>query len=253
MKLITILLIALLFTTGCSQKQSTMNKIFQTSSATNIKNDYSYLINKLLILQDKLNKRNPKAFNPDNQKKIKALLKSHSNNFYLQYMNRTVQSYNDYLQIAFSKDEIKYRNDFLIMGLYYAIFNAFEIDEGHRISAMMYDSDTIENLYKNLQIVKWKIKANKDLNQNYLFLTWQNNWQIQLEQTLKRNKQSELKNLTNLEYIRNKKETLLSSSNMSFEVLFTQMIDKTGQSLEEMGVQPEDLTVDVIKTMFIFL
>ena len=86
-----------------------------------------------------------------------------------------------------------------------------------------------------------------------MFLTWQNNWQIELAKKLKKNNNIKLIALENLEYIKNKKESFLSSSNFSFEVILTQMIDRSNNSLKILDVDVTDVGFDALKSIFIFL
>lgn len=239
--------------TGCIPKQSSVEKLFQTKSATMVKQDYLKCTEYLTQFQTKLNKRNPKAYDDAKAHKITAEIKNLTNDVHLNFKDKEVQGYKEYFQIAFSKDDVTHRNDYLILGLYQAIFEAYNIQKGHQLTAWMYDSKQLENLYKNLQIIKWKIKADKDLNNEYLFLTWQNNWQIELEKKIKSGYSPSWKELQELKYIQEKRESFFDSSNFSFEVLLTQLQDRVGSSLEELGVKPEDIAVETIKTIFIFL
>ncbi|MCP4970392.1 MAG: hypothetical protein GY932_07355 [Arcobacter sp.] len=95
----------------------------------------------------------------------------------MKYKNNTLDNYKDYLQIAFSKDYIPCRNDYLILGLYYLVYDLYDIEDSHKVIALEYDKNKLHKLYKNLQVIKWKIKVNRDFKGNYLFKTWQNNWQ----------------------------------------------------------------------------
>jgi hypothetical protein len=74
-----------------------------------------------------------------------------------------------------------------------------------------------------------------------------------LEKKIRKGYQPSWQELQELEFIKSKKESLFSSSNFSFEVLLTRLQDKVGSSLEELGVKPEDIAVETIKTIFIFL
>lgn len=246
-------LLLLFIFTGCIPKQENVQNFFQTDSATSIKKDYAYLIEKVALLKTKLDKRNANAFNQENAKAIYAMFEEYENNIHLKYGYRTLTSYKDYLQLAFSKDAVSNRNDFLVLGLYYQIYEAYDIKAGHKLTSFQYDSEKLENLYKNLQILKWKIKVNRDFNDNYLFLTWQNNWQIELEKRLKQGWKPTWEELQALEYIKSKKETMLGYSNFSYEVLLTQMINRVENSLKTLGITPEELALEAIKSVFIFL
>ncbi len=240
----------LLLFSGCLPKSEDVQTAFQTNAATTIKNDQKRLQSLLLKFKKKLDLRNPKAFNKQNIYKINSLIKDSNTKFFLKYKNTVLENYKDYLQIAFSKDEISMRNDYLILGIYYLIDSAYDFDTSYKVAALEYDKHTLDILYKNLQIIKWKIKSNKDLNGDYLFLTWQNNWQVELDKRLRADENFSYEKLNELKYIKEKKESILDSSNFSFEVVLTQMIDSAENSLRALGEEPKELTV---KAMFLFL
>lgn len=244
---------ALLIFTGCAPQKESVQTFFQTDSATSIKKDYAFSIAALKKLKVKLDKRNPKAYDKTLVKSINSLLMNLDNNLHLNFQGQKVTSYKDYLQLAFTKDNIDNRNDYLILGLYYLMFDAYDIDEGHQITALSYNTEKLEKLHKNLQIIKWKLKYAKDINLNYLFLTWQNNWQIELEKKIKQGYNPSWKELQGLAYIKNGKESFFAASNFSFEVLLTQMIDRVGGTLVVLGITPEEMTLEALKTIFIFI
>ncbi len=248
----SLLFIVLVFT-GCMPKQDSVQTFFQTDSATAIKKDYAFSINSLKTLKTKLDKRNPKAYDKTLVKSIDTLINNLDNTLYLKFQGRSIDNYKDYLQIAFSKDIIKQRNDYLTLGLYYLIYDAYDIEEGHQVTAMSYSTEKLEKLYKNLQIIKWKIKYAKDINSDYLFLTWQNNWQIELEKRVKTGYEPTWKELQQLAYFKNGKESLFAASNFSFEVLLTQMIDRVGNTLELLGITPQEMSLEALKAIFIFI
>lgn len=246
-------IIVLLLFSGCMPKQEDVEGAFQTNSANTIKNDYRNIQKLLKNFKEKLDKRNPNLYDKNLSSRIYRLIEESESDFLLKYRNVTLENYKDYLQIAFSKDEIPSRSDYLILGMYYLVHSSYEIDSGHKIIALEYDIKNLTRLHKNLQIIKWKIKVDRDFNQNYLFNTWQNNWQLELEKRLKTNSQISYEDLQNLEYIKNKKESLLDPSNFSFEVILTQMIDNTKNSLKALGEEPKDLSITALRTMFLFL
>ncbi|PLY07783.1 MAG: hypothetical protein C0625_04245 [Arcobacter sp.] len=251
-----ILILSLVFTfflSGCVPKQETLKDALQTNSANIMKKDYKNIQKVLISFKEKIDKRNPNAYSKNLSKRIYRLIHELNNNFLLKYKNTTLENYKDYLHIAFSKDEINKRNDYLILGLYYLVHYSYEIDKGHRIIALEYDKEKLHNLYKNLQIIKWKIKVDKDVHGNYLFLTWQNNWQIELEKRLKNKEEISLNTFLDLNHIKNKQETFLDHSNFSFEVQLTQMIDSVKNSLEALCEEPTDLSVMALKSVFMFL
>lgn len=245
--------ISLLFFSGCIPKQDDVQGVFQTNSANIMKNDYQNIQKLLISFKEKLDKRNPQSFSKNLSNRIYKLINELENDFLLKHNNSTLDNYKDYLQIAFSKDTIHKRNDYLVLGLYYLVHSSYEISDGHKITAFSYNKDNLHNLYQNLQIIKWKIKVDKDVKENYLFLTWQNNWQIELEKKLKNDENLSYQDLLNLKYIKDKKETLLDPSNFSFEVILTQMTDRVRNSLEALGEEPKDLTIGALRAIFLFL
>lgn len=239
--------------TACLPKQNDVENFFQSSDATNIKNDYKASLKLLLNLKEKLDKRNPNSYDKNLAPNIYRQISDLSTSVKLKYNKKDLASYKEYLQLAFSKTKIENRNDYLILGLYYLIYELYEIKDGHQITSYAYDSKKIQKLYHNLQIVKWKIKTAKDLDSNYLFLTWQNNWQVQVDKELKKGLLLNEINFENLEYIKNKKESVLSPSNFSFEVILTQTLNRTKNSLEILNVNITEMGLDAIKTIFLFL
>lgn len=221
----------LLLFSGCLPKQEDVKNIFQTDSATIIKNDYNSIREKILSFKEKLDIRNPNSYSKKRVNKINSLIKNSNKNYLISYHNMILENYKDYLQLAFSKTNISNRNDYLVLGLYYLVYELYEVEKGHRLAGFMYDSSKLQKLYKNIQILNWKIKNDRDLKQNYLFLTWQNNWQVELE----------------------KKETIFDSSNFNFEILLIQINDRVKNSLKTMGEEPKDLSISTLKSMFLFL
>ena len=252
LSIITIIVISLFFS-SCVPSKENLKTIFQTNLATSIKKDSENLQELLVKFKSKLDKRNPNNFNKNLESKIYSAIKNENRKFYIRYENNVLNSYKEYLQIAFSKGNVNHRNDYLVLGLYYLIDYSYETDEGHRITALQYDKDKLVKLHKNLQIIKWKIKVDKDFNGNYLFLTWQNNWQIQLEKKSLNNEQLSIEEITKLKAIEEDSESILDPSNFSFEVVLTQMIDKVENSLKALGEEPQSLSIGALKSMFIFL
>ncbi len=249
-KNILIIFITSLLFTACVPKQDDVKSVFQTNSATIIKKDYKDIQKHLISLKKKLDLRNPKSFSKKYEKRIYTLLNEMDGSFVLKYKNQVLTKYKDYLQIAFSKDDIVNRNDYLILGIYYLIHDTYNLNDSHKIGAFEYDEEKLKKMHANLQIIRWKIKYDKDLNGNYLFLTWQNNWQVELQKIFKEEEIIDYSKIKDLKYIKENKETIFSSSNFSFEVLLTQMIDDVENSLQALGEEPKELTV---KTLFLFL
>jgi len=250
--MITLIIVSLFFS-SCVPTKDEVKSVFQTNSATSIKNDSKDLLKLLVKFKKKLDKRNPNNFSKKLESKINKTIKTENKKLYLRYKDNVLKNYKDYLQIAFSKGEVFPRNDYLVLGLYYLIDSSYEMDDGHRLTALQYDKIKLSKLYKNLQIIKWKIKVDKDLNEDYLFLTWQNNWQIQLEKKLKNNEKLSLDEIKMLKAINENTETMFDSSNFSFEVILTQMLDRVGDSLRALGEEPQNLSIGALRSVFLFL
>lgn len=243
----------LLLFSGCLPKQDTVKSAFQTNSASSIKKDYKEVSEFILTFKEKLDLRNPDSYSKKRADKINSMIKNLDKNYAIQFNEIVLEDYKDYLQIAFSKDAIANRNDYLVLGLYYLVYELYELEDGHKLSAFSYDEKKLQKLYKNIQILNWKLKTARDLEENYLFLSWQNNWQVELEQIERKKGSINIEDIKNLKYIKNKKESLYSPSNFSFEILLTKMSDKVAQSIKATGSEPENLSISAIKSIFLFL
>ncbi len=254
LKNIVLFIITIFFFTGCvSLKKETVQEMFQSNNAVEIKNDYKKITRLVIRLKEKLDKRNPKAYDENLASSIYTEIDNLQDTINLKFKNNDVGSYKSYLQIAFSKDDIKNRNDYLILGLYKNIYDAYDISSSYKITAFSYDKEKLLKLYKNLQILAWKIKVEKDLNDNYLFLTWQNNWQIELEKKVKAGLKPTWEDFKNLAYIKNGQESIFGYSNLSFEHIILQMKARVGTTLERLGTEPTQMSLNTIKSIFIFL
>ena len=242
----------LTFFSACSMTQEDITGTFQTNSAELITKDRKAIQELLVKFKSKLDKRNPKNYNKNNEYKIYRSIKNFNSKLFLKKDGKILKDYRKYLQIAFNKDLVLNRNDYLILGIAYMVADSYFVKDFHALTALQFDEKKLQNLYQNLQVIRWKIKVDKDLNNNYLFLTWQNNWQIQLEKLLENNPNISYEEIKKLKYIQNREETLFSHSNFSFEVLLTQMIDRVENSLEALGDEPKDLSISAL-TFFVFL
>lgn len=233
---------------GCSVNQNDFKKIVQTSAATEVDKYKDAVILDLKSYKKKLDLRNPYSFNPDLKDKIIQEIDDSKNTIELYLDNKKLSNENEYLHYAFSPEPIKYRNDLLILGLYQIIYKAYDLSTDHKFTAIEYNTNYLQELYKYLQIVRWKIRTNKDSNGNYIFLTWQNNWQIELMQ-----KQSNDYNIIHeLNYIQAGRETVFDHSNFSFEILISRMLLNVKYSLEETNIEPVEMSVSALKT-FVFI
>ena len=248
MKYLIILL--LLFFSGCSTDQDKIQTMFQTDSAAQIKVNFHEIRKLIIKYKEKLDKRNPSRYNKENLKPILNDLQSSTNSVNLySKKHKTLKNHVDYLKYAFKKDgSVHYRNDYLILGLYKMAYEAFLMEKKHKLTALSYDIKKLQKCYKNLKILQWKIKSDKDKKGDYLFLTWQNNWQVEL---LKRQNEgkSDYKELKELSYIKSGKESLLDPSNMSFEVLTAKMLLYIENSIKLLGTEPDNISLEALKSL----
>lgn len=243
--------LVLLFS-SCASVQEDIKSVLQTSKASNIKDDYKTIQNLLIDFKTKLDKRNPNKYSKSYEQKIYRLLRNNNPKFLLNYKNSVLENYRDYLQLAFSQDNIANRADYLVLGIHYLLYTSYEIDDEYKVTALQYDKEKLNILYKNLQIIKWKVRVAKDLKGDYLFLTWQNNWQIELEKKLQAGEKLSYEELQKLKFIKEQRESMLDSSNFSFEVILSKMIHRVENSLKALGQEPKELSVSAIKSMFLF-
>ena len=241
-----------LLLSSCASFQEDVKSVLQTSKASIIKDDYKTVQTLLIDFKKKLDERNPTQYSKRYENRIYELINKDDASFLLKHKNMVLEDYKEYLQLAFSKDDIFLRNDYLILGLYYLVYSSYELKDGHKITALQYNREKLNRLYKNLQIIKWKIKTNKDQKGNYLFLTWQNNWQIELEKKVKRGEKLSYDEIQKLKFIKEQKETILDPSNFSFEVILSKMIHRVENSLKSLGDEPKELSLTAIRGMFLF-
>ena len=248
-----ILLFLLILFSGCSVNQTTVQGAFQTNSAQSLNKYYSEIIKLIIKYKTKLDKRNPKSYNKDISLKIIENIKDSTSIVINVPDKRSLKSYTDYLNYAFDVDtNAKDRSDYLIVGLYKGVYEAYAMNTRHKITAFDYNITKLQKLYKNIQIMQWKIKHSKDNNKNYLFLTWQLNWQVELLNIYNKNEYIDYENIPRLEYIKNKKETIFDSSNNSFEITINQILLNIQDSIKTLGEEPEILTLKAL-TSAIFL
>lgn len=253
-KNIILVLITMLFFSGCiSIKKENLQEVFQSNNAIEIKKDYKRATKLVITLKEKLDKRNPSAYDKELASKIYSEIDALENSIDLKINNYDMNSYKSYLQVAFSKDDIQNRNDYLILGLYKHIYDAYDIESSYKLTAFSYDNEKLQRLYKNLQILSWKLKTERDLSGNYMFLTWQNNWQVELERKVNNGLEPTWEDFKNLAYIKSGEESIFGYSNFSFELTILQMKDRVERSLERLGIEPTEMSINAIKSLFIFL
>ena len=248
-----ILLVLYIIFSGCSLNQTSVQKVFQTNNAQSLNSNYSEITKLIIKYKIKLDKRNPKSFNKDISSKIIKNIKNSTSIVINISKTEELESYTDYLSYAFDiNSNAKYISDYLIVGLYKGVYDAYMMNSKHKITAFDYDIIKLKKLYKNLQIMQWKIKHAKNIDKNYLFLTWQLNWQVELLNIYNKKNYIDYKDIARLEYIKNKKETIFDSSNNSFEVTMHQILEHIKNSIETLGEEPETLTLKAL-TSAIFL
>jgi len=254
MKTSYLFFVLFIFFTGCANKSIKIGEILQSNNATQVAQDHQHIIKLLLRYQKKLNLRNPNSYNKKNIYLIKYELQNNTNTIFLKYHNQYIKNHNDYLKASLNtQDNIQYRDDLLILGIYKYIWYSYKLDNKHKITTFGYDADKLKSLYYAISVLKWKISTKKDLHGNYLFLTWQNNWQIELNKKLKNGINPSWKLIQNLKYIKTKKETIFSHSNFNFEILMNQMLYHIKHSLKLLGNEPLDISIEAMKNLIFFL
>lgn len=242
-----LLILILLVFSGCGNIQEKVQNSIQSENAKHIKKNYDELVKLLLEYKIKLDKRNPQSYSFQLDNALKKSIKENTNKLALYVENKlALNHYQDYLNYAFKKDEnVDYRNDYLAIGIYKMFYESFDMDVKYKMTAFAYDIEKLQKAYKNLQILQWRIKFNKDNKNNYLFLTWQNNWQIELEKKLEK-QNIETIDFKNLIHIKSTQESLLDPSNSSFEVITSKMLLYYKNTLELLHTEPEEITVEAI-------
>ena len=233
-----------MFGTGCATKD--VRAVFQTNGASIVREHTSVLQKLLLTYYEKLNKRNPSYTTKIDRIPIIYDIENRTNNATLPLLNEKKDvNYKDYLNIAFSKNEVKNRNEYLIAGIYKMFYWAYSIDRMHNITTMQYEVSRLQEANKMMQVIQFRIENEKDVKGNYLFLTWQRQWQIDVLKSVYTHK--------NIDINRYKKEELVKSSNMNFRILSEGMIFSLQESLRYLGEESTNLGTSAIKSVFIFL
>ena len=237
-----------IFFSGCSLNQQSIKSIAQSNSASQIQEYVDVVLKDLILYKEKLDLRNPKGFNKNISNEIITQIKNRQNYINLIQDGKKLTNYNEYLHYAFDSKDINNRNDFLILGIYKLMYSAFSLSKKHQFVAMQYSSFEMLKLYEYLQVLRWKIKTSKDEYGNFMFNTWQNNWQLQL---LKKDL-NDLNVIKDLKYIKEGKESLFDSSNFSFEILISLMLSNVEHILKKIDVEPYEMGFNAIKS-FVFI
>ncbi len=246
-QLYLLVLFCIIFLQGCNQNNITIRKLIATDNAIQMEKNYEEITSLLIRYKKNLDKRNPKSFNKQWKKTIARDMKNKKNISLYDFKD----NYNKYLKQAFNqKINIKNRNDLLVIGLYKLLYSSYGVNND-KYTALSYKMKNLKDFSDILQIIRWQIKYKKDLNNNYLFLTWQNNWQIELA------KKTSLKNpnyklIKNLASIQKKDENIFNSSNMFFETILSTILYINNDSIKRLGGEPNELTLKTLK-FFVFL
>lgn len=245
---------AVLFFSGCNTHQEKLGEVLQSHGATSLHRDFKKISECLVTYKEKLDLRNPKAFSKESQRTILNAISRSDNTLRITHDGVLLHGYDDYLRIAFSQNPlVPDRNDFLIIGLHKLFKETYQIDKGHQITTLSYQQEAFKRLYYYLEVIKWKMKTAKDSNQNYLFMTWQNNWQIELNEKLKKGAKPSWELIKNLPSIKSGKESLFDPSNPNFEILMNQMISHVKNSARIVGDEPVDIGIEAMVSFVLFL
>ena len=95
---------------------------------------------------------------------------------------------------------------------------------------------------KNVVIFKKNTKG------EYLFNTWQNNWQIEVKKKYK----GDYNIINDLEYIKLEKESIYDYSNFSFEIVLSKIIVNVEYTLKKINVEPFEMGFGALRN-FIFV
>lgn len=246
-QIIFLICLSILFQ-ACTMPTGNIESIAQTNSATQIEEYKKEILKSLIEYKKRLDLRNPNAYN----KQIDASLEQQiiKNQDYINLLKdgKKLNTYDEYLYYAFSKQNVKNRNDFLIIGLYKLIFKAYSMDKEYQFTAMEYNKYELQKLYEYLQVVRWKIRVDKNDKGEYLFNTWQNNWQIELAKKYN----GDYNIINNLEYIKSNKESIYGYSNFSFEIILSKMITDVEHTLRKINVEPYEMSISAL-TGFVFI
>lgn len=246
MKTFFLICLVLLYS-GCSLKQDVSSKDFlQTSSAMQIRKYLKDIDSLLIQYHQKLNLRNPKQ----SDTKLFSILQHsiHYTSDAIAIANINNSSYVNYIEAAFDKRANIYnRNELLVAGVYKLIYQAYNRADGHNFTALNYDTAKLQEAYKALQVIFWRVKTYRDLNNNYLFLTWQNNWQIELEKRLSNTKEINSELINSLEYIKNQRESIFEPSNMAFAQIESKILYIVEKSINLRGGEALNLGVEALK------
>lgn len=229
---------------GCSTKD--VHAVFQTNGASIVREHTTVLQTLLMRYYEKLNKRNPRYTTKIQSIPVIYDINNRTNNATLPLVeDKEGVTYKDYLNVAFSRKNVKNRNDYLIAGIYKMMYWAYTIERSHTLTTMQYDVEKMQEAHKMMQIIQYRVENEKDVKGNYLFLTWQRQWQINVLKSIYSNKKVDMNAY--------EKEKLIRPSNMNFRILSEGMIFTLQESLRYLGEESTRLGTAAIKSVFIFL
>ncbi len=242
------LIFASIFFQACAFNTSGLKSLAQSNSASQIEEYKVEILESLITYKNKLDLRNPSAFNKDIKDDIINEISINQDYIHIIQDGVKLETYEDYFYYAFSDKNINNRNDLLILGMYKLIFKAYAMEREHQFVSFSYNKEEMQNLHKYLQVIRWKIKTAKNEKGQYLFNTWQNNWQIELEK-----KYVDDYNIINdLEYIKSEKESVYDYSNFSFEIVLSKIIVNVEHTLKKINIEPFEMGFSTLKS-FIFV
>ncbi len=254
---ITFLYFLLLSMSGCSSSKdnsSFVKAMFQTNGASMVRENISTLTKSLLQYSEKLNKRNPNSYSKYYNQSIQNDINNNTNNTILPLLSeKTDAKYSDYLNIAFEKEYVKDRNDYLILGIYKLLYLTYEIERKHKLTTMQYDLNKLQKANEVMQIVQYKIKTAKDTEGNFLYLTWQRKWQVDLLKKINKKDEAPEEMLKELLINQDDEKQLMNSSNMSFQVITSNMIFTIQESIVSLGCEATNLSTSAIKSVIFFI
>jgi hypothetical protein len=237
-----------IFFQACAFNKSNLKSLAQSSAASQIEEYKVEILESLINYKNKLDLRNPSAFNSDIKDSIINEITTNQDYIHLIQDGVKLESYDDYFYYAFLDRDVSNRNDLLIIGLYKLIFKAYAMEREHQFVSFSYDREEMQNLHKYLQVIRWKIKTAKNIKGEYLFNTWQNNWQIELEKKY----MGDYNIINDLEYIKLEKESIYDYSNFSFEIVLSKIIVNVEHTLKKINVEPFEMGFSTLKN-FIFV
>jgi hypothetical protein len=233
-----------IFLNACSSRD--VQAVFQTNGASIVR-EHTYLLERLLLsYYEKLNKRNPSYTTKIERIPVIYDIQNHVNNATLPILNyKKNATYKEYLNIAFSRNDVANRNDYLIAGIYKMFYWAYDVERSHTVTAIQYDAKKLQEANEMMQIIQYRVEHEKDKNGNYLFLTWQQPWQVELLKSIYQDNTIDL-NLY-------PKEELMRPSNFEFRIITEGMIFTIQESLRYLGKESSNLGTSVLQSVFVFI